>query len=120
MAWYLIISSVLELFRSSLHMHLCTLHIGFNAICEWQQEETRPYNLWTAETVLKPSLNKARLTYHVTLVMDHDCKVLEDLIHIHNIWLNQESRAESGWDIVLQSMSENYHVITIYKKMTMF
>ncbi len=64
-------------------------------------------------------LERTRLTYHVTLVMDHDCKVLEDLIHIHNVWLNQES-TESGWDIVLQSMSENYHVITICKKMTMY
>jgi len=32
-------------------------------------------------------------TYHVPLVMDHDCEILEDLIHIHDVWLNREQKA---------------------------
>lgn len=85
---YLVIGCLLQLYCSSVYMNLCTLHIGLNAVCNFERKIRKrrcaQVNILTKH---KTQVSFFQLTDHLSLVMDHHSQILKNLVYIYYVSL---------------------------------
>lgn len=79
---YLVTGCLLQLYCSSVYMNLCTLHIGLNAVCNFEQKIRKRRCAQVNMLTKHKTQGFFQLTDHLSLVMDHHSQILKNLVYI--------------------------------------